>query len=303
MTPPIASRTHPTVLPWAAAAGTMLLWASSFVVIRGAADVFAPGSMALLRMAAASCVLVVWGVVVRPVWPRTPRAWALIACWGVAWFALYTITLNAAGHHVDAATASMVVNLAPLLVALAAVSFLGEAMSRRLLVGILFALLGIALITVATSAAHITITGLGLSLLCALLYAGSVLTQKKWLSRLESHAVTVGGVLAGTLACAPFAGELVRDLQDAPTAATASIVYLGVFPTAIAFTFWGFAIRHLPAGPLSSSSLIVPAIVVVMAWLILGETPPPLAALGSVLCLTDAGQAIFRPRRRASAAA
>lgn len=187
MTPPIASRTHPTVLPWAAAAGTMLLWASSFVVIRGAADVFAPGSMALLRMAAASCVLVVWGVVVRPVWPRTPRAWALIACWGVAWFALYTITLNAAGHHVDAATAS--------------------------------------------------------------------------------------------------------------------IIYLGVFPTAIAFTFWGFAIRHLPAGPLSSSSLIVPAIVVVMAWLILGETPPPLAALGSVLCLTDAGQAIFRLRRRASAAA
>lgn len=299
MTP--ATRTG--LLPWAAAGGAMLLWASSFVVIRGAAEHFTPGAMSLLRMGPASVVMLIWALIVRPRWPRSFRAWRVIAGWGVAWFALYTIALNAAGHHVDAATASMIVNLAPLLVALAAVSFLGEAMSRRLLAGILVALLGIALITVATSVAHITITGLGLSLLCALLYAGSVLTQKKWLSGLDSNAVTVGGVLAGTLACVPFAGELLRDLQDAPTAATASIVYLGVFPTSIAFTFWGYAIRHLPAGPLSSSSLIVPAIVVVMAWLILGETPPPLAALGGVLCLTGAGLAIFRLRRRASAAA
>ena len=67
----------------------------------------------------------------------------------------------------------------------------------------------------------------------------------------------------------------------------------GVLPTAAAFLLWGYALTHTPAGVLTSSSLIVPAITVVLAWTILGEVPPPLAALGGVLCLTGAAIAIL----------
>lgn len=290
-------------LPWAAALITMTLWASSFVVIRGTADHFSPGPMSLLRMATAAVVLTGWVLLNRPRFHRSARTWLIIAAWGVAWFGVYNVALNAAGHHIDAATASMVVNLAPLIVAVAAVALLGEKLRPRLLIGIVVALGGIALITLATFTGHITVLGLLLSLLSAVIYAGCVLTQKRWLSANDSNAVTFAGVMFGTLACAPFAGQLIEEVAVAPLSATASILYLGIFPTAIAFSLWGFSLQRTPAGLLSTSSLIVPAIVVVLAWLILGETPPPLAAFGGALCLAGASFAIIgqlvqaRPRQ------
>jgi len=44
------------------------------------------------------------------------------------------------------------------------------------------------------------------------------------------------------------------------------------------------------------TTYIVPAIVVLMSWVILGETPRPLAYLGGALCL--AGVAVSRGRKR-----
>ena len=280
-------------LPWVAALLTMTLWASSFVVIRGAADHFSPGPMSLLRMTAATAALTGWVLLRRPRFPRARRTWFVIAGWGVAWFAVYNIALNAAERHIDAATAAMLVNLAPLIVAVAAVALLGETLRPRLLVGILVALGGIGLITTATFTGHITVLGLLLSLLSAVVYAGCILTQKRWLSADDSNAVTFAGVAFGTLACTPFAGQLAGEIAAAPPTATASIIYLGIFPTAIAFSLWGFALQRTPAGLLSTSSLIVPAIVVVLACLLLGEVPPPLAAIGGVLCLIGAGFAII----------
>ena len=47
---------HPA-LPWLAASGVLLMWASSFLVIRVAGNDFSPGAMTLLRVVAASIVL------------------------------------------------------------------------------------------------------------------------------------------------------------------------------------------------------------------------------------------------------
>src|SRR5215472_13787805 len=44
------------------------------------------------------------------------------------------------------------------------------------------------------------------------------------------------------------------------------------------------------------TTYIVPAIVVLMSWAFLGETPRPLACLGGMLCL--AGVAVSRGRKR-----
>lgn len=135
--------------------------------------------------------------------------------------------------------------------------------------------------------------GLVLGLLAAVLYAGSVLGQKPLLAHIDSTSMTVVGMTAGMLACLPFAPQLVAELGRAPASAIAAVVYMGVLPTAAAFLLWGYALTHTPAGVLTSSSLIVPAITVVLAWTILGEVPPPLAALGGVLCLTGAAIAIL----------
>ena len=77
-------------------------------------------------------------------------------------------------------------------------------------------------------------------------------------------------------------------------------VYLGLVPTALAFTTWGYALARMPASKLGATTYIVPAIVVMLSWLLLDEVPGWLSILGGVLCL--AGVAISRRRRRARVA-
>ena len=67
--------------------------------------------------------------------------------------------------------------------------------------------------------------------------------------------------------------------------ATLGVVYLGLFPTAIAFATWAYALNRMSAGSLSSSSYLVPGIAVLLSWLLLGEVPAPLAFTGGALCL------------------
>ena len=289
---PPAAPSRPA-LPWLAAPGVMLLWASSFIVIRFSGAHFSPGAMTLLRMATA--VLVMRPLVLRGRVraPRTGRLWVGVLAWGATWFCLYSVVLNASELFLDPATAAMLVNLAPLIVAVASGLLLGEGLSPRLLLGVVIALVGIGLITLATSTGHVEGPGLVLGLLAAVLYAGSVLGQKPLLTHIDSTSMTVIGMTAGLVACLPFAPQLVAELAAAPTSAIMAVVYMGLLPTAAAFLLWGYALTHTPAGVLTSSSLIVPAITVVLAWTLLGEVPPPLAALGGVLCLAGAAVAIL----------
>ncbi|OLT47687.1 hypothetical protein BJF85_14920 [Saccharomonospora sp. CUA-673] len=286
-------------LPWVAALAVMLLWASSFVIIRGVGVHFSPGAMALLRLVVATAALAIGALVLRPRMPRTRAGWGWTLLWGVAWFGVYTVVLNLATHHVDAGTAAMLVNLAPLIVALSSGLLLGEGLPARLFVGIAVSMAGIAVITLATTTGHLTPFGVVLSLIAALLYAGSVLLQKWRLTGGDAYAVTFVGIAGATVACVPFTGELLGELAVAPTSAVLAVAYLGLFPTALAFNFWGYALKHIPAGVLSSSSLVVPALVVLLSWLTLAEVPPPLAVLGGALCLTGAGFAIV-PHVRAA---
>lgn len=46
------------------------------------------------------------------------------------------------------------------------------------------------------------------------------------------------------VACLPFVGQLAAEAQRASPAALAGVVYLGVVPTALAFTTWGYALSR-----------------------------------------------------------
>ena len=74
------------------------------------------------------------------------------------------------------------------------------------------------------------------------------------------------------------------------------MLYLGVFPTALAFTTWAYALARTTAGRMGATTYVVPALVVLMSWLLLGEVPGRLTLAGGALCL--AGVAVSRARSR-----
>jgi drug/metabolite transporter (DMT)-like permease len=93
---------------------------------------------------------------------------------------------------------------------------------------------------------------------------------------------------------------LVSEAAGAPLSATLDMVYLGVFPTAIAFTTWGYALARTTASRMGATTYAVPALVVLMSWLALGEVPGLLTLAGGVLCLAGVAVSRSRPVRAAA---
>jgi drug/metabolite transporter (DMT)-like permease len=224
------------------------------------------------------------------------RVLTLVAVWGVAWFGGYNLTLNAAEQHLDAGTTALLVNLAPMLIAVLAGLLLGEGFPRRLLVGMGLAFTGVVVIAVATSSGRLDSAGVVLGLAAALLYAGAATLQKRLLPHVDALTMTLLGCLAGTFATLPFLPQLVSQVAAAPASAVLGIVYLGVFPTAIAFSTWGYALSRTSAGRTAAATYAVPPIVVLMSWVLLDEVPAAASLVGGVLALV--GVAIATLRRR-----
>ena len=283
----------------AAAAVTVVFWASAFVAIRSAGDAYSPGAMALGRLGTAALVLGVFALVRRVGWPRR-AAWPGILISGVGWFAGYMVLLNWGEQIVDAGTAALVVNVGPILIAVLGGLFLGERTRRSVWLGIGVAFAGTAVVGLSMSrGGGSSVLGVVLCFLAAVTYAIGVVAQKPALRHGSALQITTYACLVATVALLPFAGRLLHDAAAAPPAATLNVIYLGVFPTAVAFTTWAYALARTTAGKMGATTYVVPALVVAMSWLFLSEVPGWLTLAGGALCLT--GVALSR-RRGGSAA-
>jgi drug/metabolite transporter (DMT)-like permease len=72
------------------------------------------------------------------------------------------------------------------------------------------------------------------------------------------------------------------------------MVYLGVFPTAVAFTTWAHALRRMPAGRLGPLGYLVTVLSVLMSWAFLSEVPTVAALVGGGICLVGVGVSRWR---------
>jgi drug/metabolite transporter (DMT)-like permease len=284
-----------------AALVTVVLWASAFVGIRAAGEDLSPGALSLGRLAVGSFLLGALALSRGGRWPGRPELPLLLTC-GVLWFGLYNPVLNEAEQRVDAGTAAMLVNVGPLLIALLAGFLLGEGFPRLLVVGCAVAFAGAVVIGVTTSERGVS-AGWG-SVLCvvaAALYAGGVIAQKPLLSRASALHITWLACLIGMVVCLPFAPQLFDELGTARSSSIAWMVYLGAFPTAVAFTTWAYALSRTTAGRMGATTYLVPPLAILLGWAMLGESPEALAFLGGALCL--AGVVLARrpslPARRA----
>lgn len=286
---------------------TVVLWASAFVGIRAIGPHFSPGSLTLGRLAIAAVVL---ALLVLPqllksrLLPRGREWWPILA-YGVMWFGGYNVALNAAEHVLDAGTSALLINVNPILVAIMAGIFLKEGFPRWLIIGSLVAFAGVALIAFGSAQASgpgerttADVAGVLLCLLAAVLAAVSVIIQKPVLRKFPAAQATWFGILVGALCCLPFTGQLIAEVQAAPPQATWGLAYLGVFPTAIAFTTWAYALSLVDAGKLAATTYLVPGTTILISWLLLGEIPAVLGLVGGLVCLVGVGLT----RRRSKAA-
>jgi drug/metabolite transporter (DMT)-like permease len=274
---------------------TLVLWGSAFALIRVAVREYSPGQVALLRFLAASAAFIPYALIARVRPPAMRDLWH-VALVGFTSVVGYHVLLNYSLVHVPAGPTSMLVNTAPVWTALIAVVFLGERMAPRQWAGVLVSLVGVVMIGAGRWHGVSLDPALLLPLAAALFWSANMGLQKPVLARYGVGTVTVYSVWIGTLGLLPFARGLPSAIAHASVATTLSMLYLGVFPIALAYLTWAHVLATMKASVAAGTLYLIPVIVTIIAWVWLHETLTPLAIAGGGIVIS--GVALVRANGR-----
>lgn len=262
-----------------------MLWASAYAGIRAGLKAYSPAHVALLRFLIASAVLAVYAAVAhfrRPEWRDLPGL-AMTAALGITF---YNLALNYGETQVSAGAASMLISSTPLWTALLAVFTLRERLTRAGWLGLVLSFVGVALIASGESGGiHLSPKAL-IILAAALASAVYIVLQKHFLGRYSALEFTAYTIWAGTLLMLPFGRGLAEAVRQAPLNGTLAVIYLGIFPAALAYLAWAYVLSHGPAGATSAVLYLIPVLAIGIAWLWLAEIPKPLSLLGGAIALS-----------------
>jgi drug/metabolite transporter (DMT)-like permease len=295
-------------LTWAAIATTLLLWASAFAGIKAGMrltpsgipgpDGYGPGQVALLRFGTASLVLAAYALITRMRLPsREDLPRILVA--GLLGITGYHLALNFGEVRVAAGAASLLIAAGPVFTAILSFVFLRERLTLVGWLGIAVAFAGVAVISLGQSGGLHFEPAAMLVLLAALSTSGYFIVSKRMLSGYSALQVTSFTIWAGTLPMLVFVPGLVRQMPHAAPQATWAIVYLGVFPAAIAYVLWNYALSRMPASLLTTFLYLSPVLAMFIAWLWIGELPALLTIVGGAVAIV--GVIVVQTKGQASA--
>ena len=268
----------------AALAITLVLWSSAFAAIRGALRAYDPGSLAVLRFATASLALGIFALISRMRLPDRKDVPMIFVC-GLFGIAAYHLMLNIGEVTVEAGTSAFLINTTPIFTVLIARWVLKERLKLAGWLGIGLSLTGVLLIVKGRNtgfsfhADALYIIGAAFS---SSIY---IVLHKPYLKKYRAVEFMTYMIWAGTVALLPFTPHAVEQLRVADAQPTLLIVYLGVFPAALAYVTWTYLMAVMPVSRAVAMLYLVPPVATFFGWIFLGERPGPTALAGGVLAL------------------
>jgi drug/metabolite transporter (DMT)-like permease len=277
----------------------VLLWSSSFVAVRVGLRDLSPLFFVAVRMACCAAILVAIMLLRRASW-RPLAGWRWFHC-AVAGALLNGVGLMA--PHVGlliapAAQVALVQSLTPLLTGVAGVVLLDERLAGRQWIGLAVGVAGVALVVgEAALSSPARFTGLALAFLGVLgLVAGSL-----YFRRYCRDVALLPGATAQFCAAALVAALGALTLETPRVAWTSTAIAAVAWNTVmVSLGGMGLYFAMLARGTAARAAAnfyLVPGTVAVIAWLLLGEQPRLLAAVGLVAASAGCWLVTASPRR------
>ncbi len=268
---------------------TVILWASALVGIRIGLHDYSPGSLGLLRylIASFSLLFLYLRLPVRHL-PNLKDFIEIFIIGGLG-IGVYNIALNHGEITVPAGTAGFVIGLMPVFSMCFAIILLKEKVPLSIWLGVLVSMTGLLLIAMGGQNQMSFNIGLLYVLLASIVGSYYAVAQKRLFQRYHPLELAILTIWCGTAVMLFYFPRMTHEIVHASWKTTAAIVYLGIFPAAIAYSLWNYAIDRMPAGRASGYLYAMPLIATFLGIIFLQEYPSPADLTGGLITLLGAG--------------
>ena len=271
---------------------TTIIWGSTFALVKIVLAEIPPFTLALLRFALASFILLPI-VHLNPAWRIGWRnlEWRRLSAMGFLGVTLYFVTENLGMVYTTASSGSLVTAGAPAITAVFAVVFLKERLGWVRSLGIAISMVGVAIIVLAGGQGDVYSPNplLGNLLICgsSVCWGFYTIWGKDMNRRYPDMTITAWTIALGTVWLLPFAAyEWVTQGFGAISATSWLIVgFLGVAASAAAYVLWNYALSHLDASVTATFLNLVPVVSLLLAGTVLAERIRPIQIVGGVLVM------------------
>jgi drug/metabolite transporter (DMT)-like permease len=198
--------------------------------------------------------------------------------------------------YTSVASSVIFVHVDPIFVALVSHFVLGERVSRRVTLGIGVAFFGASIIAIGDlGVGSENIVGDALSLVGAIALGLYIIAGRKLRQRLDltMYVTPVYVVSAAVLALGSVVGGI--PLLGYDSGVLLMFCVIALVPMIFGHTLYNWALKWISAPVVSISLLGEPVGASLLALLVLGETPSPLALLGGVVTLTGILVCAYKP--------
>lgn len=265
---------------------TVLIWSTAYIGTPVVSASYSAGALGLLRCLSAAAALAAITLALRLPRPRA-RDLPFFALSGLTGMALYLVLFNSGFATIGPTTSCVIVALSPVLSALLAAALFRERLTPLGWFAIGAAFCGILLMALWEGTMRINI-GVVWTALAALSFAVYNLLQRKLGRGYDPRVITAYSFAAGAVFLLPYLFQAARQMRAAPPNHTLVVLFLGVFPSAIAYLLWVKALAIAPkTSYVTNYMFVTPFASLVLELWILRQWPDMGAVLGGIVILAS----------------
>lgn len=267
-------------------------WSGNYIVGKLALREFPPLLLSGIRLTmAAAMMLPFYG------WQRlrTQVRWTradvpLLICLGLLGMALNQVLFVLGLSRTSVAHAAILVGLTPVVVLVIAAMMRLERLTPRKATGVLVALAGVAVLKALDHGGNgprSTLLGDALILLSGLAFALFATFGKRTTGRHTSITVNTFAYVSGAVALAPITiwQGWNFPFSHVSLAAWLSVTYMALFPSAICYLIFYYALGHITASRVSAYSYLQPVMATLMGVMVLNEHVTTSLVVGGAVIL------------------